>query len=87
MSVPRALPLAATVELVSLLVLLVNLVTVHWRPVTSLTGPVHGCAYLFVIVLTLTHRDATLRARLLVLIPGIGGLLALRLLPAGPDRA
>jgi hypothetical protein len=43
---------AAAVEALSLLVLLLNLVTVHLRPITQLTGPVHGTAYLAVTVLT-----------------------------------
>lgn len=71
------LRLAAAVELGSLLLLLLNLATVHWAPVASLLGPVHGCAYLVVIGATLREtRDV--RARLLALLPGLGGLLAVR---------
>ncbi|MEU7813060.1 hypothetical protein [Pseudonocardia sp. NPDC049154] len=73
---------AAVVEAASLAVLLLNLATVHLRPVTQLAGPVHGCAYLAAIVLALSlpalpvplsHRD-----RALALVPGIGGWLVLR---------
>lgn len=67
--------LAAAVELVSLLVLLANLATVHLPVVTSLGGPTHGCAYLFVVVATLRDPAATTAAKLMAWLPGIGGLL------------
>lgn len=70
---------AALVEFVSLAVLLINLATVHWPPITSLGGPVHGCAYLAVVVLAFRHPRATTRVRLAALVPGVGGLLAQRL--------
>ncbi|WP_232376733.1 DUF3817 domain-containing protein [Amycolatopsis aidingensis] len=78
MSSWRLLRIAAGVELLSLAVLLVNLATVHWSAVSSLIGPAHGCAYLFVIVLTARLSRATTRMRLTALIPAIGGLLVLR---------
>ncbi len=74
----RLLAVAAVVEAVSLLVLLVNRLTLHLDPVTSLTGPVHGTAYLVVIGATLLLPGASRAARLLALVPGIGGALALR---------
>ena len=73
----RALQVAALVEGVSLVVLLVNLVTVHHDLVTSLTGPVHGTAYLVVIGAVLLVPHAPRSAKLLALVPGIGGWLAL----------
>ena len=73
----RALRVAAGAELATLVVLLTNLVTVHWPPVSSAIGPVHGCAYLFVVILTVRLSRAT-RSRATALIPGIGGLLVLR---------
>jgi hypothetical protein len=78
----RLLRTAALVELLSLVLLLANLATVHWPPVASLLGPVHGCAYLFVIGATL-RVTADLRTRLLAVVPGIGGLLVLRRLGSG----
>jgi hypothetical protein len=80
----RLLRTAALVELLSLVLLLANLATVHWSPVASLLGPVHGCAYLFVIGAAL-RVTTDLRTRLTAAVPGIGGLLALRRL--GPGRA
>ena len=74
----RALRLAAAVEFGSLLVLLANLATAHLPVITSLGGPVHGCAYLFVVVATLRHPTATRATKAMALIPGIGGLLVLR---------
>ena len=72
---PRSLRIAAVVELVSLAVLLVNLATVHWPPLSSLIGPVHGCAYLFVVVLAF-RSSSSARVRLISWIPGLGGALA-----------
>jgi hypothetical protein len=69
---------ASWAELISLAVLLLNLATVHLDPVTSLGGPVHGCAYLIVVILTLRHPGLSAGTRMLGLIPGVGGLLVLR---------
>jgi hypothetical protein len=73
----RLLRTAALVELASLVLLLVNLATVHWSPVASLLGPVHGSAYLFVIGATV-RVSQDLRTRLLAAVPGVGGLLVIR---------
>jgi hypothetical protein len=87
------LRIAARVELVTLLVLLVNLATVHWPAVSSTLGPTHGCAYLYVIIATLREATATGRTKLIAFIPGIGGLLVLSRLARratsapGDDRA
>jgi len=58
----RLLRAAAPVELISLALLLVNLATVHWQAVASLFGPVHGCAYLFVIGATI-HKSRAIGRR------------------------
>jgi hypothetical protein len=71
------LRIAARVEALSLLVLLINLATVHVAWVATLVGPLHGCAYLLVIgVVPQTARNP--RARWLAVVPGVGGLLAER---------
>ncbi|WP_435175939.1 DUF3817 domain-containing protein [Actinacidiphila sp. bgisy145] len=77
-----ALRVAARVELLSLLVLLANLATVHLKAVSSLVGPAHGCAYLFVAVATWRLRAADRGIRAVAFVPGVGGLLALRRLAA-----
>ncbi|MBB2949046.1 hypothetical protein FB565_008851 [Actinoplanes lutulentus] len=74
----RALEIAAIAELLSLSILLLNLATAHFPAITSLGGPVHGFAYLMVVILTVSEKTASTRAKLLSLTPGIGGLLALR---------
>ncbi|TDD81127.1 DUF3817 domain-containing protein [Actinomadura rubrisoli] len=75
----RALRIAAAVEALSLAALLVNLVTVHVQAVSSLLGPLHGTAYLAIIVLTLTGPAAAAPgARWRSAVPGVGGLLVLR---------
>ena len=73
----RWLRLASWAETVSLLVLLVNLATAHAAAVASLMGPVHGSAYLATMV-TAFLLPLPQRSRLLTLVPGVGGLLALR---------
>ena len=73
----RLLRTAALVELISLALLLLNLATVHWPTLASLFGPVHGCAYLFVIGATI-HESRDTPTRLLAIVPGIGGLLVIR---------
>lgn len=74
----RVLGWAALVEILSLGVLLVNLATSHLKAITSAVGPVHGTAYLTVIVAAFMVSAATRGTRLLALVPGIGGYLALR---------
>ncbi|MEV4685507.1 hypothetical protein [Streptomyces kurssanovii] len=74
----RPLRIAAHVELVSLIVMTANLATVHLGPVSSLMGPTHGCAYLFVVAATWRLRRATTLTKAAAVVPGIGGLLALR---------
>lgn len=75
----RLLRTAAGAEAASLLVLLINTATVHWPAVSSLTGPAHGCAYLFVIVGVARAPGTSARVKACSLVPGVGGLLALRL--------
>jgi hypothetical protein len=82
-STPRPPRVAAAVELVSLIVLLANLATAHRPAVSSSMGPVHGCAYLYVVVATVRAAGAARRPKLLALVPGIGGLLVLRELAVG----
>ena len=82
----RVLRVAAVAEAVSLLVLLVNLATVHLGPITSVTGPVHGTAYLIAIGSALLLPAASRTARLLALVPGVGGVLALRQIARRPVR-
>lgn len=80
---PPHLRIAAHAELISLVVMLTNVFTVHLKPVSSLMGPTHGCAYLFVVVGTWRLRRAPAAVKVLALVPGAGGLLALRLLARG----
>ncbi|WP_229811756.1 hypothetical protein [Streptosporangium pseudovulgare] len=76
----RHLRVAAHLELASLVIMLANIATVHLKPVSSLMGPAHGCAYLFVVVAAWRLGQATVAVRAAALLPGVGGLLALRLL-------
>ncbi|WP_209446384.1 hypothetical protein [Streptomyces sp. MZ04] len=79
----RTLRIAAAVEAASLVVLLLNVFTVHADPITSLGGPTHGTAYLVAIAMTWAIPAAAgTSARWLALIPGIGAMLALRRLGA-----
>ena len=89
----RPLRIAAHAELISLVIMLANLATAHLKPISSLMGPTHGCAYLFVIGATWRLQQATNTTKATAVIPGIGGLLALRHLgrgrvePTRSDRA
>ncbi|WP_031464403.1 hypothetical protein [Sciscionella sediminilitoris] len=81
----RLLRIAALAELISLALLLANLVTIHLPAISSLTGPVHGCCYLFAIGVCWRHPRASSTDKGIVLLPAAGGLLVLRRLgrPAG----
>ena len=68
---------AAVVEGVSLAALLINLAAGDNQGIAAAVGPLHGTAYLISIALTWAGGYPR-RARLLALIPGIGGLLATR---------
>jgi hypothetical protein len=74
----RALRIIGVIETVTLALLLVNLVTVHWRPLTSVLGPVHGFAYVTSIIVAVLISQGTARVWSWSLIPGVGGLLAVR---------
>ena len=75
----RVLRIAAGVEAASLVILLVNLLTAHTSAISGLVGPLHGTAYLVVIVTTsLTPTAAVAGTRWRAVVPGIGGLLVLR---------
>ncbi|MBD0421953.1 DUF3817 domain-containing protein [Streptomyces sp. TRM S81-3] len=80
---PRHLRIAVHTELISLIVMLANLFTVHLKPISSLMGPTHGCAYLFVVIATCRLEQAPAAVKVLALVPGVGGLLALRQLDRG----
>lgn len=77
--------MSSLAETLTLVVLLTNRFTVHLDPVTSLVGPLHGFAYLATIACGLL---APLRrsARLLCWVPGVGGLLALRVSRPQPSH-
>jgi len=75
----RALRFAAAAEAATLVVLLANLATAHVDAISSLFGPLHGTAYL--VTIALTWRTA---ARWIAVIPGFGGLLAVRRLALRP---
>lgn len=71
----RSLRVLSLLELVSVLVLLGNLVTVHEPTVTRLLGPVHGALYLAVAVTALLGRGLSVRTRIGAVIPVLSGPL------------
>ena len=73
----RTLRAVGAIEALTLVMLVVNLATVHLDGLAAAVGPVHGSAYLIGIALAWSARLST-RARLLTLIPGVGALLAVR---------
>jgi hypothetical protein len=76
----RPLRVSATVELFSLAVLLVNMMTGNHQAIAALVGPVHGIAWLFGVIVTWRDPRRTTGIAVLAAIPGIGGMLALRAL-------
>ncbi|WP_406430773.1 hypothetical protein OHB00_02605 [Streptomyces sp. NBC_00631] len=76
----RPLRASAIIELVSLAVLLVNMATGNAQQIAALFGPLHGVAWLFGILATWRDPQRSTGAALRAVIPGIGGLLALRAL-------
>lgn len=82
----RWLTITATVEVVSLAVLLINRATVHIDVITSGMGPVHGMAYLATIALA-ALSPIPRRAKAFAWVPVIGGIVALRLSAAKPRPA
>ncbi|MEV0374473.1 hypothetical protein AB0I10_32590 [Streptomyces sp. NPDC050636] len=75
----RTLRISAGAEAISLAALLLNLLTTHTQAIATLLGPLHGTAYLVAIAATwMVPPAASSGARWHALIPGVGGLLALR---------
>jgi ABC-2 type transport system ATP-binding protein len=70
-----AMRVVSTLELLSLIVIVTNRLTVHESAVTSVGGPLHGLLYLATIVLALLLPFPR-SARWLSVLPGVGGLLA-----------
>ncbi len=73
----RTLAVLSVLELATLAVLLINLATVHARPVTQLMGPLHGAVYLAVVVIVVFAPGLRVGERLLGCLPVLGGALAL----------
>lgn len=70
------LRVVSILELVSLLLIVTNRLTIHSPAITSSGGPLHGLLYLSTIVLALLSPfPAT--AKWLAAIPGVGGILSL----------
>jgi hypothetical protein len=74
----RLLRVTAPLELASLAVLLANVSVLQLQAVASAIGPLHGCAYLIVIIATAREAGPDRTATVLSAVPGIGGMLALR---------
>ena len=76
------LRVVAAVELGTLALLLMNLFTIHASEASRVLGPVHGLAYVGTIVCTALIANGRHTPWLLALIPGVGGILAARVIPA-----
>ena len=61
--------------------------TLDARPVAALTGPVHGFAWLFGVIVPWRDARRTTGTVVRAAIPGIGGMLALRALGRADARA
>ncbi|WP_428341193.1 hypothetical protein [Mycobacterium sp.] len=73
----RTLAVLSVLEMVSVLVLLMNLATVHNPTVASVLGPAHGAVYLAVAVTALLGRGLSTRTRISALVPVLSGPLTM----------
>lgn len=81
------LRLIGVVELVTLVALLLNLVTVHHPAISGVLGPLHGLAYTATVIAAILTMRGRHRVWVLALVPGIGGLLAARAVVEGERSA
>jgi hypothetical protein len=73
----RVLGVLSMLELVSVVVLIGNLLTVHDRSLSSALGSTHGALYLAVAVTALLGRGLEARTRVLAVIPLLSGPLTM----------
>ncbi len=73
----RTLAVLSALELISVLALLGNLVTVHDHTVTRILGPAHGALYLAVAVIALLGRGLRAGTRIGALVPVLSGPLTM----------
>ena len=73
----RALGVLSVLELVSVVALVANLVTVHDPAITSALGPTHGALYLAVAVTALLGRGLGIKTRVFAVIPLLSGPLTM----------
>jgi hypothetical protein len=73
----RVLGVLSMLELVSVVGLIGNLLTVHDRSLSSALGPAHGALYLAVAVTALLGRGLEARTRVLAVIPLLSGPLTM----------
>lgn len=78
MSPRRILEIVGAAELVTLVLMLGNVFTVHKPEISAVLGPVHGLAYTVTVIAAVLVMNGRHRVWLLALIPGIGGLLSAR---------
>jgi hypothetical protein len=74
----RILHVIGTVELATLVLMLLNVFTVHAPAISGTLGPLHGLAYTTTVITALLITKGRHRVWLLALVPGFGGLLAAR---------
>lgn len=73
----RTLAVLSVLELVSVLVLLVNLATAHVGVIARIIGPTHGALYLAVAVVALLGRGLTTKTRVCAILPVLSGPLTM----------
>ncbi|WP_338886648.1 hypothetical protein [Rhodococcus sovatensis] len=73
----RTLGVLSALELISVVALAANLLTVHDEAVASALGPVHGALYLSVALAALLGRGLTSRTRVYAILPLLSGPLTM----------
>lgn len=75
----RVMGALAGLELGTFVLLMSNLATVDHREFARVVGPLHGLAYLATVIAAILLCEGRHRIWCAALLPGIGGLLALRI--------
>ncbi|MDQ0710093.1 type II secretory pathway component PulF [Arthrobacter woluwensis] len=75
-AVLRAVPWMGIVELCTLSVMLLNLLTLRDRLIPAVVGPLHGLTWVALVMVAALAGGLSRRDRVLLAIPAIGGLAA-----------
>lgn len=82
----RAVPWLGIVEVCTLSVMLLNLLTLRDRLIPAVVGPLHGLTWVALVMVAALAGGLSRRERVLLAIPAVGGLAAAARLTARSGR-